>query len=90
MIPTLKEKKRYILFKSLKFIRNEEFFGDMKNMIGEFGIARSGLNLVISKQKKGIIQVAHKFLDEIQVSLLLTDYDVLKVSGVIGKLKGGL
>ena len=44
----------------------------------------------IDKSNKGIVQVTHTYTDETQIALSLNDYDVLKISGILNKLKGGL
>ena len=89
-MPTLKERKRYLLFKGNKMISREEFLTKMKESFGDFGLAKSGLNLVLTKSNKGIVQVTHTYTDETQIALSLNDYDVLKISGILNKLKGGL
>lgn len=106
LLPTLKERKRYILFEvnSSQGIEKGKV-GEQVNKIclrflGELGMAKAGVQFLPEtynkRTGKGIIRVGHKYVDEVKAALALIDkmdgkkanVNVLKVSGVIGKLKG--
>ena len=101
--PTLKERKRYILFKiiSEQTLEKGKVTELIKNaglqFLGEWGMAKSGLQFLPETWKKdrGIIRVGHKYVNEAKATLaFVKEYKgqkvtitCLKVSGNIGKLK---
>ena len=100
--PTLKESKRYIVY---KMIGNETIsFNDLKNTIdnqclrflGELSYAKAGImHLNVDKPKYGIVKVNSKFVNEVKTSLALIDnikgnkviFDSVGVSGTLKKAK---
>ena len=103
-MPTMKERKRYILFKVTsssevsKAEISEQVMKACLQFLGELGVANAGVQFLPEtwKNNKGIIRVGHKYVDHIKASLALVKkignkkvtITCLKVSGNIGKLKG--
>lgn len=105
LLPTLKERKRYILFEvySKEKVEKEEVKKQVTKaclqFLGELGMAKAGVQFMPEtyKNNKGIIRVGHRHVDEVKASLALINeidgkkvsFNVVKVSGLVGKLKGG-
>ncbi len=101
--PTLKERKRYILFKinSGSEVEKEDVSKLVTKaglqFLGEFGMARAGIQFLAEtwNGKTGIISVNHDYVDETKACLaLVKEYNgkpiaisCLKVSGSVEKLK---
>ena len=101
MLPSLKEKKRYIVFE----IKGEHKidFNDVKKEIdtkmlkflGELGYGKAGLMIVEGNGNKGIIKVNNKHVDEARTALALVKdlndekvvIQTLGVSGILKKAK---
>lgn len=105
MLPSLKEKKRYIAFEVISNdkVDQEESYKAIKTkskeFLGSLGLSKAGfLPLNIWKNNKGIIKVAHKEVDNIKAALALTKninskeviIRSLGISGVLNKAKGYL
>ena len=96
LLPSLKEDKRYILYEttSKEKMNYQEIIGqEIRNFIGDLGIARAGLRFFGEKNNKGILQVNRKSIHEIKTALaLINKYNVrtIKVSGTINKLLGSM
>jgi len=68
---------------------------ELKTIVGELGLARSGLRFIKSKNNRGILQINHNALNETKTALSLinninnekVNIRTLKVSGVLNKLK---
>ena len=93
LLPSLKERKRYILYKSNKKMDRYDVERGLKNFLGELGFAKAGLRFIKHKDDKGIIQVSHKFVDDTKVGLaLIYRPDLMirtvRVSGTLNGLKG--
>ena len=96
LLPVLKEKKRYLLYEidGKNKISNDEIESGVRDFIGDLGMARAGFRFVKNKNNKGIIQVNHKYVDEVKTGLMLIKkinrnqvrFRTVKVSGVINKL----
>ncbi len=99
ILPTLKEKKRYIVFEVVsdkKISENALEKGIQENVtrfLGELGVAKSGFMLVKDaiKGNKGIIKTNVKYQDEMKMALNLMknigkEKVVVNVSGVSGIL----
>ena len=102
--PTLKERKRYILFKinSEREVEKEDVSKLVTKaglqFLGEFGMARACIQFLAEtwNGKTGIISVNHNYVDETKTALaLVKEYEgkkiaieTLKTSGSISKLKG--
>ncbi len=103
ILPTLKEKKRYIVFEVISNKKiSEKIFekGIQENVtkfLGELGIAKSGFMLVKDSMegKKGIIKTNVKYQDEVKMALNLIKnigrekviVNVTGVSGILNKAR---
>jgi len=102
LLPSLKEKKRYITFEVLsdKEISQEEAYRSIEHngreYLGSLGLSKASfLPLGIWKNNKGIIKIAHKEADNMKASLTLIKHinqknvviRSLGVSGVLNKAK---
>ncbi len=100
MLPTLKEKKRYIVFEIISdekidiTLVKKTISEDCLKFLGELGVSRSGL-MIISDQFKdniGVVKANNKYVDEVKTALsLIKKVDNKKVIvntiGVSGTLK---
>ena len=94
LLPTLKENKRYILYeiRSKDKMNNHQKIiqEEIRNFIGDLGIAKAGLRFLKRKNNKGILQVNAKSVHEVKTGLaLIKKFNVrtVKVSGMINKLE---
>ena len=99
LLPILKEKKRYLLYeitsKEKLFNIENTIENELRNFIGNLGLAKARFKLIKTKDSKGIIKVSNKYVDEIKTGLSLISeindtpvrISTLKVSGVINKLE---
>jgi ribonuclease P/MRP protein subunit POP5 len=97
LLPTLREKKRYIVYKiiSEEKIDNNQAQKEIKNQclrfLGELGYAKAGIQLI----KPNIIRVTTKYLDQTKMALGLIKninnkkviVDVIGVSGILKKAR---
>ncbi len=90
LLPVLKEIKRYILYEILShgkmYSYQKIIQSELKGFIGDLGIARAGLNFITHKGSRGILQVNHRYVDEIKTGLALIDafnIRTVKVSGTV-------
>jgi len=98
LLPTLKEKKRYIVFEviaenfdkePLERVMEEQFL----RFMGENGYSKAGIMILNDcwKKNKGILKVGTKYLDEAKMSLGLMKgkmiVNVVGVSGTLNKAK---
>lgn len=80
--PTLKQKKRYVIFeivadKKISFSEiKEELEKSMKNFWGSSGISKAGPMIMEEKfnfeKQKFLVKVNHKFVDELKSALILS------------------
>jgi|FLOH01.1.fsa_nt_gi ribonuclease P/MRP protein subunit POP5 len=99
ILPTLKEKKRYVVYeilsqKNLDKNPSIEIVKKTKLFLGLFESAKAGLQSITYDQKlqRGVLRVSNKFVDKLKISLALIndleDGDVaIKSIGVSGILK---
>ena len=81
LLPTLKERKRYILVKVISSteIQKSDLVETVAKaglqFLGELGLAKSGMQFLPetydTKTKTGIIRVNHKYTDEVRAALTL-------------------
>lgn len=100
LLPSLKERKHYILFKvkSTKQ-RNKKEISDIVtkaclSFLGEFGYSKAGVTFLKEtwnqKEQKGIIAVNSKWVNHVKVALSLikkAKIETLKTSGLLNKVK---
>lgn len=87
LLPSLKEKKRYILYEGNATTNN--ITRAIKDFIGDYGMAKAGTMFIKSKKSRGIIKTNVEWLEQVKtaLSLMKTRVKVLKVSGTLKKLK---
>ena len=101
LLPTLKDRKRYLAFEVLadkelvwESIRKSITIA-IKNYIGLDGMANAGLQFVKNNKHKGILRMNHDYLNKVRASLLfIKDIDNQKVivksiraSGILNKIE---
>jgi len=103
LLPTLKEKKRYLAFEIISKNKindfravSEQINAKTLELIGQLGAAKAGLIVLQDcwnpESQRGIIRVGHKQVDEIRAALtLITKIDgkevIVKSVGSSGILK---
>jgi len=103
LLPTLKEKKRYLLFRILsknsisKSQCEEAIQETLLKVLGELNCARAGIMFFGEnyKDNTGIIRVGTQYVNDVKLALAtikkisgeIVTIEVIKVSGMIGKLK---
>lgn len=97
-MPSLREKKRYLVYEVISDVSfnykdvKDIIISSFKDLFGVDGLAKSGLDFVEYKEKKGIIRVSTKGLDMLKASFCFVrkinkDDLVLRSLGVSGMLK---
>lgn len=93
LLPSLREKKRYIVFEYDKTMDTKNITNIVENALERFlGIlGMSKVNPVVMEDKfldgRGIIRINHAFKDEVIVGLSLIEETTVRVIGVSGILK---
>ena len=106
LLPSLKEKKRYIVFEAVSESKVSEkglekgVNESVLKFLGELGIAKAGFMFVEMKENKGIVRTNVKYQDEIKMALSLIKninkekikLNVIGVSGILNKARkqGGM
>jgi len=80
LLPTLRERKRYLVFelimegqiKDFKAVKDEIIYS-ASSLIGDLGLSRANIRFIDEKtrENKGMIMVNHDFLDHLRASLAL-------------------
>jgi len=103
VLPSLREKKRYLVFeviskekiKDAASVSNAIFHSSLQ-FLGQFGVAKAGLIVLNNKWnpelQRGIVRVGHKHVDALKAALVfankINDQDVIFRSiGISGILK---
>ena len=99
LLPTLKEKKRYLVFevvskKPVK-LNKVELMNKIHDFLGILSSSKAGIQLIKTKGNRGILRVSHKYVDHLKSALLfikdLSDQDVIlntvTVSGILKKVE---
>ncbi|MFC1648884.1 Rpp14/Pop5 family protein [Nanoarchaeota archaeon] len=94
MMPTLKEKKRYIAFEAISEnkVMSDDIINQLHGLLGIFDSAEAGISLVDYNNNKGLLRVSVKGLEKTKASLaLVTQLSdskvILRTLGVSGTLK---
>jgi ribonuclease P/MRP protein subunit POP5 len=103
VLPSLREKKRYLVFevisdKKLENVNSisKTIMNDCQNYLGEMGMAKAGLMILNNKynpnMQRGVIKVSHKMVDNLRAALcFVKEIDnqkvIVKSVGVSGILK---
>ena len=83
LLPSLKEKKHYILFSGEKQKAEKALF----EFLGILGMAKANPQVIWTAKGKGIIMFNRQFADDIKTALVFSGIHTLGVSGTINKLK---
>ena len=103
ILPTLKEKKRYMSFEVIsesKLTQNSiisALNSTFKDFLGQYCLGKAGINILNVENNKGVLRLNRKYTDKIKTSLLfiksINSKKVIvksnKVSGILKKVKGG-
>ncbi len=95
MLPTLKEKKRYIVFEVISEEEQDIRTTAEKTMqafLGKLLINKSGARVIKTEKNKGIIRVNHNFVNEVKASFVVSNIPEtiirsIKTSGTLKKAK---
>ena len=96
ILPSLKESKRYIVFELDKKLSKDDAKKQIdklfKEMVGSIGLAKADARLIGSyfNGTNGVVAVSPKFVQEMIVSLSLSEdpkINTLGVSGILNKTK---
>ncbi len=89
LLPTLREKKRYVVFEVMSkenvSMRDtaQEFQKAFESTFGSFTAARAGIQFMPDwKKQKGIIRAAHRYTDHIKSTFVML-HDIKGVPAVI-------
>ncbi len=99
LIPTLREKKRYLVFKTITEAEisfgsiKEAITSSFKELFGVIGLAKAGIEFVEYKNNYGILRVNNKYTDNVKASFCtlrkINKYDVILrsegMSGILNK-----
>ena len=92
ILPTLKERNRYIVYEvkgNKNFIEiKKELRKSMLHFLGEFEYAKANILILDDfKKNRGIIKLSHKYVDKARVALMLIKKFVVETKGVSGTIK---
>ncbi len=102
LLPTLREKKRYIVFEAFgkdsvsQKDAHQAISAELQKFLGEFGMAKAGVVLLKDWSKnKGVLRVANKEVDTVRSAIMLARgkdfaFKTLAVSGSLEKLRNKL
>jgi len=87
LIPSHREKKRYLLLIGDNLKKNVEF--SIKDFIGTLGLSEASPRWIECTDKNGILSINRKSLEKIRSAFLLSKkvIKILKVSGTLKALK---
>ena len=77
LLPSLRQKKRYLAFEIIAEKKLEvskirvELFNKIKDFLGEFTLSKANIDLVETKENKGILKVSNKYADTLRAALIL-------------------
>ncbi len=84
ILPSLREKPRYIVYKTSNKETNRDIYSSIKQFLGELGMARAGVQVM----DNNIVRTNSKYMDEVKSALLLIKgLNILRVSGLLNKAK---
>jgi RNase P/RNase MRP subunit POP5 len=91
LLPSLKEKRHYLVIKSLKPIKEKEFKEKIEkiilNFLGIFGYSKAGPLFIELKKEYALVSVITKYVDEVKAALALSNVKCVGVSGTIKKAR---
>ncbi|MBT4368183.1 hypothetical protein HOD14_02295 [Candidatus Woesearchaeota archaeon] len=84
LLPSLREKKRYIVFETTNPNKVDKA---LKDFLGILGMSK--VNPLVMKDKfkknRGIVRINHAYKDEVIMALSLVNVKVIGVSGILKK-----
>lgn len=83
LLPSLKEKKHYLVLKTDKDFKEVE--NSVLEFIGTLGFAKSSVKFVLNEKDKLIISVNPKYVSKVKAGLALKRISCVGVSGTIKK-----
>jgi RNase P/RNase MRP subunit POP5 len=83
LMPSLKEKKHYLVFKGEKRAAENALF----EFLGVLGMAKANPQIIDIKGDKGIIMFNRDFTDEVRTALVFSGIHTIGISGTINKAK---
>ena len=83
LLPSLKEKKHYLVLKTDKSFKDVE--SAILDFIGTLGFASASVKFVLEEKDKIIISANTKFVSKIKAGLALNNIPCVGVSGTIKK-----
>ena len=87
LLPSLREKKRYIVFETTNPNKVDKA---LKDFLGILGMSK--VNPLVMKDKfkknRGIVRINHAYKDEVIMALSLVNVKVIGVSGILKKADG--
>ncbi|MFH0752423.1 MAG: Rpp14/Pop5 family protein [archaeon] len=99
LLPTLREKKRYIVFEVIskgiisQKAAHQAISIELQRFLGEFGMAKAGVIILKDWVKnKGILRVSNKEVDTVKSAIMLAKgkdfaFKTIAVSGSLNKLR---
>lgn len=101
LLSSLREKKRYVAFEAIAETKiasskiKEIVINSFKNLYGELGLSKAGINFVEIRGDKGVLKINNNYVDELRASFTMVGKvnkeDILlrslKVSGTLKKIK---
>ncbi|MGB9707730.1 MAG: hypothetical protein ACPLXC_00125 [Candidatus Pacearchaeota archaeon] len=91
LLPTLREKRHYLVIKSKKVLNENELKEKIDkailDFIGIYGYAKAGVLFIELRKNYAIISIVTKLVDKVKASLTLTDLECVGVSGTIKKVR---
>lgn len=83
LMPSLKEKKHYLVFKGEKKAAENALF----EFLGILGMAKANPQVILMKGDKGIIMFNRDYADEVRTALVFSGMHTVGISGTINKAK---
>jgi len=85
LLPSLREKKHYLVLKTDKSIKEIE--SSILDFIGVYGFARASPKIISQEKDKIIISVNTKYVSQVKAALAMHGISCVGVSGTINKAK---
>lgn len=91
LLPTLREKRHYLVIKSKQEMSEKELHEKIDktilDFIGIFGYAKAGPLFIELKKDYAIVSITTKFVEQVKAALALSDMECVGVSGTIKKVR---
>ncbi|MEM4152723.1 MAG: Rpp14/Pop5 family protein [Candidatus Pacearchaeota archaeon] len=91
LLPTLREKRHYLVIKPIYETNEKELKekidGAIFDFIGIYGYAKAGPLYIEVKNNYAIVSVTTKWVDKVKASFIFTDLKCVGISGTIKKAR---